>query len=215
MFKFTLALILFLIVLPIGCATNPISPATQQQITQKVSTLQVKGAVAVQNAKNTVAVNAVYAASPVSHPIAATNTTVSQLHGPLLAITLISFAAWAIVLGLSYTSFGSFLSPILPALRLIAIVSVVSLFTLPWMPLAIVAVLAAVLGLFVYEIIHDKGNVKLAIADEESDLGFSSTTSTSASTSASSTTPRTNSSRTNGSSGVTTVSSVTTSFKAI
>ena len=171
--KFTLALILLLVVAPLGCANDPAVKHIQHQGTIAVAKATTQGALKLQTTKDANAVNKENGTNaPATHPIAATNNTVAELHGVLVILTIVSFVAYAVLFGLSFSSYKEAVTPFVPPVRMVAVLFAVALFTLPFMPIAIFAVIGAAVGLFIYELIRAKGNVKLAIEDEESDLGL-------------------------------------------
>lgn len=111
------------------------------------------------------------AGSPISHPIAATNNTIVRLHKWLFWITLASSFLWAIQFGLSKAGYG-FLGFLAPVLRWVAVLSFCGLMALPFLPLGFAAAGVLLAGLFVYELVRNKGDVKEAIGDTEHALGF-------------------------------------------
>ena len=109
--------------------------------------------------------------SPIAHPIEATNNLVVKLRKPLIVAVVLFGFLWALEFGLSFTSFN-ILSPFAPVFRWLAILSLAALIALPFLPLGVAIIGGAFLGLLIYELVRDHGNVKQAVADTESTLGF-------------------------------------------
>lgn len=169
----------FLLALLFGCTATKLTPQTKATIDQAaqqtaVEEAQVEDQSTIDIAKEKAAatLNTLKGQdSPIKHPVQATNNLVKELHPILLKIFVISALLWAIIYGLSFTRFN-LLDPILPALRWVCILSGAALIALPFLPAGACIVIGVFVGLIVYELVRDHGNVKQAISDTESTLGF-------------------------------------------
>jgi hypothetical protein len=165
--NFALALCTVTLVGLIGCATS-LTPQTKTQIAQ----IQNKSALDQAKAKAAAELDQLNGKNkPLTHPIAAANETVEEIKPYLIALLLFSFTAWAVLFGLSFTafSFASFLGPVF---RWVWILSASALAALPFLPLGALIILGALVGLFIYELVKNKGNVVEAFDDTEAQLGF-------------------------------------------
>lgn len=113
--------------------------------------------------------------SPSRHPIAAANNVVRELHPWLIAVELVSGLLWAVAFGLSFTPFR-FLNFLKPVFLSILSLCTVALFLLPLVPWILGLAIAAIVGLLVYMLVKDRGNVTQAIHDSEQLLGIESKT---------------------------------------
>jgi hypothetical protein len=165
-----LVLIPLLVIAPIGC-TPQLSPATQQQIQQ----VKNQGALKLQQNKSQHAIDSENGKnSPLTHPIAAMNDSIVELHRILKIVVVVSWTLWLCQFLISKTQYGFLLNWAARPLRWSSILSLVAFLTLPFLPWTLIPIGALVLaaaGLFAYELIKNKGNVPEAEKDTEQLLG--------------------------------------------
>lgn len=174
-----------------GCQSPQVRAAVSQARDQaEIKTAQVQAKASVDTATADAAgkvADAQAKAAPLSHPMDSANLVVKETRSVLVPVLILATVLTFAGIGLSFVTALSWVSRItIPITGCVAGLSFLGVLALPFMPWAVMLVAAIALGLFIYELVRER-SVSKAVADIESDFGYTAAATSSVSASISKT----------------------------